>query len=160
MDDQGTNRASGGMKYRKLRIAWSVVWGLAALLLVVLWVRSFQRVETMTYTNSAKWFTGVRSDDGEFVVYHGHVHPPRETPGWSYNRFDDSLHQYRGVVWPWTNRSDTAILPYWFLVSLSVIFAVGPWIRQHRWRFSLRTMLIATTLVAVVLGLIVYVANL
>src|SRR6476469_5066865 len=113
----------------------------------------------MTHTNSAKWFTGVRSDDGSFVIYHGHVQPPRETPGWTYSRFDDSshsLHWYRGVVWPWTNRRDMAVLPYWFLVSLSVIFAVGPWIRQLRWRFSLRTLLIATTLVAVVLGLIVW----
>jgi hypothetical protein len=31
----------GGMKYRKLRIAWSVAWGVVAVLLVVLWVRSY-----------------------------------------------------------------------------------------------------------------------
>src|SRR5689334_1540725 len=29
------------MKYRKLRIAWSVAWGIVAGLLVVLWVRSY-----------------------------------------------------------------------------------------------------------------------
>ena len=29
------------MKYRKLRIAWSVAWGLLAVLLFVLWVRSY-----------------------------------------------------------------------------------------------------------------------
>src|SRR4051794_17100143 len=29
------------MKYRKLRIAWSVAWGVAAVLLCVLWVRSY-----------------------------------------------------------------------------------------------------------------------
>src|SRR4051812_46809034 len=29
------------MKYRKLRIAWSVGWGVACVLLIVLWVRSF-----------------------------------------------------------------------------------------------------------------------
>ena len=28
------------MKYRKLRIAWSVFWGVACVLLVVLWARS------------------------------------------------------------------------------------------------------------------------
>ena len=28
------------MNYRKLRIAWSAVWGIAAVLLCVLWVRS------------------------------------------------------------------------------------------------------------------------
>jgi hypothetical protein len=29
------------MKYRKLRIAWSVGWGVLCLLLVALWVRSY-----------------------------------------------------------------------------------------------------------------------
>ena len=29
------------MKYRKLRIAWSVAWGVVAVLLCVLWVRSY-----------------------------------------------------------------------------------------------------------------------
>jgi hypothetical protein len=33
------------MKFRKLRIAWSVVWGLLALLLIGLWVRSYCRPE-------------------------------------------------------------------------------------------------------------------
>src|SRR5687768_17237164 len=40
MDDQGTNRAGGGMRYCKLRIAWSVGWGILCMLLFVLWVRS------------------------------------------------------------------------------------------------------------------------
>src|SRR5690349_371221 len=31
----------GPMNYRKLRIAWSVVWGLAAVLIVVFWARSY-----------------------------------------------------------------------------------------------------------------------
>src|SRR4051794_33980026 len=35
------------MKYRKLRIAWSVVWGLAAVLLIVLWVRSYWWQDTV-----------------------------------------------------------------------------------------------------------------
>src|SRR5262245_41449478 len=30
------------MRYRKLRIAWSVFWGLVCLLLSVLWVRSYE----------------------------------------------------------------------------------------------------------------------
>jgi hypothetical protein len=45
-------------------------------------------------------------------------------------------------------------VPYWFPVVLSLVVAVAPWLRWSR-RFSLRTLLIATTLVAVVLGLIV-----
>src|SRR4051812_22810683 len=34
-----------GMKLRNLRIAWSVFWGLACVLLVVLWVRSYSWVD-------------------------------------------------------------------------------------------------------------------
>jgi hypothetical protein len=45
-------------------------------------------------------------------------------------------------------------VPCWFPVVLSAVLVVVPWIK---WRFTVRTLLIATTLVAVVLGLIVYV---
>src|SRR5262245_41353475 len=31
------------MKFRKLRIAWSAAWGLVAVLLCVLWVRSYSK---------------------------------------------------------------------------------------------------------------------
>jgi hypothetical protein len=42
-------------------------------------------------------------------------------------------------------------IPHWVLVLLSAVFAALPWLP---WKFSLRTLLIATTLIAVVLGLI------
>jgi hypothetical protein len=51
------------------------------------------------------------------------------------------------------------ILPYWCLALTSIAFAIAPWISAFKCRFSLRTLLIATTLVAVVLGLIVWAAR-
>jgi hypothetical protein len=48
-------------------------------------------------------------------------------------------------------------VPFWFLVGVSVLLSGAPW--RLRARFSLRTLLIATTLVAVVLGLIAWVAR-
>jgi hypothetical protein len=45
-------------------------------------------------------------------------------------------------------------IPIWLLLLVSAAFAIAPWIEWSR-RFSLRTLLIATTLVAVVLGSIV-----
>ena len=45
------------------------------------------------------------------------------------------------------------IIPFWAPVLVLSLIAVAPWLPQ---RFSLRTLLIATTLVAVVLGLIVW----
>jgi branched-subunit amino acid ABC-type transport system permease component len=47
-------------------------------------------------------------------------------------------------------------LPHWFIAGFFAAFAATTWVRQLRWRFSLRTLLIATTLVAVVLGAIVW----
>jgi hypothetical protein len=47
-------------------------------------------------------------------------------------------------------------LPHWFFVGLCAGLAAIPWLR---WRFSLRTLLIATTLLAVVLGLAVWAAG-
>lgn len=42
----------------------------------------------------------------------------------------------------------------WLLVLITGVLAAAPWIRE-KWHFSLRTLLIATTLVAVLLALIV-----
>jgi hypothetical protein len=47
-------------------------------------------------------------------------------------------------------------LPYWLLLFT---FCVGVAAPQLRWRFTLRTLLIATTLVAVVLGLIMWLSR-
>jgi hypothetical protein len=46
-------------------------------------------------------------------------------------------------------------VPFWFVTLVAVVGGLIPWIRWSK-RFSLRTLLIATTLVAVVLGLIGY----
>jgi hypothetical protein len=43
------------------------------------------------------------------------------------------------------------ILPHWLPVLVATAFGALPWLT---WRFSLRTLLIATTLVAVALGLV------
>jgi hypothetical protein len=45
-------------------------------------------------------------------------------------------------------------MPFWIPVLLMVTLAEIPWITVRR--FSLRTLLIATTLIAVVLGVIVW----
>jgi hypothetical protein len=47
-------------------------------------------------------------------------------------------------------------IPVWSAILVAAPLAAAPWIRQLRYRFSLRTLLLATTLVAVVLGLIVW----
>jgi hypothetical protein len=43
-------------------------------------------------------------------------------------------------------------VPYWLLLLLATTITATPWIK---WRFSLRTLLIVTTLVAVTLAIVV-----
>ena len=47
------------------------------------------------------------------------------------------------------------IAPHWLLAALCVVIAVAPWLAWPR-RFSLRALLIIITLVAVMIGAIVY----
>ena len=40
------------MRFRKLRIAWSVGWGIACVLLIVLWVRSYWWVDMLSASHA------------------------------------------------------------------------------------------------------------
>ncbi len=152
MDDQRTNRASGGIRFRKLRIAWSVAWGLAAVLLIVLLVRSYRAGDStradgdyVSYEDSRMYLYTIDSTKGNI-----HLSLCASKPPWQI-RFDHTKHFGFGLS-SW-DASTTISFPYWFPVLISTAFAALPWLP---WRFSLRTLLIATTLVAVVLGAIVW----
>jgi hypothetical protein len=149
------------MKYRKLRIAWSVAWGIAALLFVMLWVRSYHHYDFASHNffgrrgfivESIRGVGFVKYVPGAIVVngYGSSVPERSRIPAGTFAKgtwggFNFSIHP-SGLIFA---------VPFWFLALIAIVFAIGPWIRTVR-RFSLRTLLIATTLVAVVLGLIVW----
>jgi hypothetical protein len=54
---------------------------------------------------------------------------------------------------PVPNEIDFGI-PYWFVASLAAALAAAPWLE---WRFSLRTLLIVMTVLAIMLGLGVWI---
>jgi hypothetical protein len=155
------------MRFRKLRITWTVLCGIACVLLIVLWVRSYQRTDyvcTPLNRNQGVW--------GQFVLgmigIGTTVYPPPESKmtttelntedmKFAVNRWR-SLYPY-GFGVRSTANSRIVMFPFWLAVVCSAAFATGPWIRQLSWRFSLRTLLIATTIIAVVLGLVVYLAR-
>ena len=136
------------MKYRKLRIAWSVMWGLAAVLLIALSVRSRDHFDDVGLAMSAQ---------GRLYLSPKVNLLPLDEKGAAvetYKHFDGkitTIHVWNGKLTP---RAGTGpVIPYWPLVLVTSLLTVAPLIRR---RFSLRTLLIATTLVAVVLGAIVY----
>src|SRR6185369_8713105 len=68
------------MRYRKLRIAWSTLWGLVAVLLCILWVRSYWRVDiverrgNLNYSVGSAWGRMVLAKwwltPGKYVEWH------------------------------------------------------------------------------------------
>jgi hypothetical protein len=148
------------MRYRKLRIAWSVVWGLAAVLLIVLWVRNYWVVDELTAPVTTQHFITSGSVPGAVAIGWG-----KGTRNWkiiqplTQDWRDATGDDVPSPVWFGVTRRGGFVavwMPSWFLILVFAMLAAAPWIR---WRFSLRTVLIATTLVAVALGLIVYVVR-
>ncbi len=150
------------MDHRKLRIAWSVAWGIAAVLLIALWVRSYQVGGYLSMPTATKTIDIV-AEEGEL-----------ECRLFLYDMGDQNLHFGLRDPQPSHNTAVVHFLgfeilyvddfycgvtfPYWFGVFAVIVMAIAPW-AFPTYRFSLRTLLIATTLVAIGLGLIVWVAR-
>ncbi|MCI0333720.1 MAG: hypothetical protein L0228_10925 [Planctomycetes bacterium] len=147
---------SPGSKYRKLRIAWPVGWGILCLLLIALWVRSYWYSEAFNWFFSTTKFMHVSSDVGQLFLGVGSV--SFVLP--SYYRgeaglYDDEHELIRKpTLLAGENQWGFQVgIPYWLLLLGAATLAALPW---FRWRFSLRTLLIAATLIAVILYVLVW----
>jgi hypothetical protein len=150
------------MKFRKLRIAWSVVCGVACLLMIVLWIGSYGENHRSFRVANIGW----RSEQGVLMWYSPFALIDDGTHMNRYVRDDTFLESQPPVTLEW-NVSFLGLnffgpgsvwileVPYWLTVLPTVVLAAAPWFPWSK-GFSLRTLLIATTLVAVVLGLVVY----
>ena len=148
------------MRFRKLRLAWSVSWGLAAVLLVVLWVRSNRTLDAIQGPVLDPFINHIHSIHGR--IYFFRVQP---VPRWQVGKVTVSrmklahVHDDQCIT-----GSDQVLsvggpagllcaIPHWTLALIALLGVGMPWFRS---RFSLRTLFIATTLVAVALGFVVY----
>jgi hypothetical protein len=126
-------------------------------LLVALWVRSNYWIDQITLPITQSRYIGFGSVPNAFMFGSTNVRPPVTWGGMPADEWLAAVSEGEDIPWsaaPKFRIIDGGImLPYWFGVLLSATFATLPWIPT---RFSLRTLLIATTLVAVVLGLIVF----
>jgi hypothetical protein len=151
-------RYNTAMRFRKLRIAWSVGWGVVAVLLCVLWVRSSSWGEGVRYVGQERdvlfgykvgdVFLSLydkpsdNDDERGWELFHYPIHNPERKFFFSEDGF------YRD--------GENNFAPFWFPILLSVMLVALPWLPMARWRFSLRTLLIITTLVAAWLRLVVW----
>jgi hypothetical protein len=139
---------------RYLRIAFSATCPIACVLLILLWVRSYRGCDVVYWAPSTR--LTMSSASGVIGVS---VTNTGATPKWAWN----TIEIMPGPVPSWYFKSDHNGTHLRFPHRLPiVVFAVmgvvasRPWLRKLKWQFSLRTLLIATTLIAVVLGLSVW----
>ncbi len=145
------------MNYRKLRIAWSVFWGVVAVLLVVLWVRSYWQSDSLSHYNSP--INGITSGSERGVVYLSQTPDiaHKTTPRWEWRNYEIDYSIPQPFPFEFNLLPASIAAPHWFVALLLSIVGAVPWLPLKR--FSLRTLLIAMTLVALVLGLIVWVSS-
>jgi hypothetical protein len=140
-------------KYYKLRITVSAVFAILCVGLTCLWVRSHVWRSTLQGVIGSQRLQFTSENGSLAVLVFPNVQsrnfPRRDWTITSSNAGDNAFRSWRVSMQP---NDVIAVLPWWFVVLVLVIAAATPWIR---WKYSLRTLLIATTLVAVALGLAV-----
>jgi hypothetical protein len=77
-------------------------------------------------------------------------------PGWDYEILDVIVvhggEPAFGVNWDWFSSDVEFTIPSWFLAAMFAALGIAPWVR---YRFSLRTLLIAITVIGLLLGTII-----
>lgn len=152
------------MKFRKLRIAWSVVWGALAVLLCVLWVRSYWSVDLLTRVGNINSLF-LESRFGQLELSRGiDTLTNAFFSAGSYHlqsemNADFVRRGYQRGIWGsrfyctfFSQGAWRLAVPHWFVASMFALTAGASWLPL---RFSLRFLLVATTVVAILLGLIV-----
>jgi hypothetical protein len=153
---------------RRVRIAVSVFVGVCALAVLVLWVRSYSRYDRFEITDFSSRYVYFVSIYGRVTVGQS-TYRSIATNGLSRTRFKSgpAMEVYDGLELfgefktdphsrlqgHFAARINELGAPHWAIALCFLLFAVAPSARYFAARFSLRTMFIATTLVAVVLGL-------
>jgi hypothetical protein len=140
---------------RYLRIAFSATCVIACVLFVVLCIRSYWRLDVLVRNNGsnstiirvdaglmtlsqANFRSGLSGDDAWTLIV------DNASWGMNYWQFD------------WARNTDLILvrMPIWVSAAALAVLGNIPWIRWSN-RFSIRTMLIATTLIATALAIIV-----
>jgi hypothetical protein len=151
-----------------LRVAVSTFFGLLTVALCVLWVRSYWYWDSVR-AGYPPCLYAMDSANGEFAV--GGFAPTdpdlKVVPSWKYVcgdsersmsfvRIDRATTLGRvGFAFGFDGSGFGIAFPYWFPVMLCSGVGLVLW-KNWTPRFSLRTLLIATTLLAVVLGLLMW----
>src|SRR4051794_29097381 len=123
------------MRYRKLRIAWSMFWGLACVLLIVLWIRSYTRLDIVTYrvpgmvnAYSVSGHVGVSTQGDADIGF------PNFPMGWSLKCYSSDAadpfpkNTVKGFAFKTDRDGNHLQVAYWLLAPFSVTLSAIPWL--------------------------------
>lgn len=139
---------------RNIRIAVSVFFGLLTVALCMLWVRSYWRYDLLRVM-AIGWKLDVNSDGGIVRVRYDRAFRHTDRFTWQLRQFniEPAFHAPR-ISYNHSSSDISADFPHFALLLVPISGVVLTWLPCSR--YSLRTLLIATTLVAVVLGIMCY----
>lgn len=158
-------------RFRRTRIALSVVFGVLTVALCVLWMRSYRQSERLVWSYAPKHYAMLESVEGHLFLHIRFTGPDSTVPtnprAFSFRSRRPTNEDLAASTNPLMHAGFGAwysadfkylAVPYWFAIaSLGTISAVA--LPSTSYRFCLRTMLLSITLVAVALGLIVWLTN-
>jgi hypothetical protein len=148
------------MKLRNLRIAWSVAWGIGAVILLILSASSYRTIYWCYGVPHNGQVIHLQVAGGLLILFvreeksaweAGSV--PRKYAGEELIRPYTGFENLSSMSVRAFSGKELASLPVWLVPIVFLICATGSWLTPT---FSLRTLLIATTLIAVGLGLVVW----
>src|SRR5690349_13714393 len=128
------------LRFRNLRIGWSIIWGLACVLLIVLWVRSYWRFDQIVWNNARTFAASSHRGKLSIQTYNGSMFLP---PGWFRVSFSNSAFDsddfepttLLGFAWQTRDGWSTVVLPIWFVLLLAGGVGVTAWLPKFT-RFS------------------------
>jgi hypothetical protein len=121
-----------------LRAGCTTLCVTASVVVLVLWLRSLRQTELLYDNHFNGGATSVTSKAGTI----------------QFNSYQISAH--RGLHGSFDFKNSKWNVPYLVPLLILAVLGVLPWIRHLKRQFSLRTVLISMTLMAIILGLAVY----
>lgn len=156
----------GPVRYRKLRIVWSVGCGILCLFVIVFWVRSYRWFDEVAfYIDNSRSLVSIQSTWKGSLSLGWSDSDPQLASGYYARLFNARTRESMEEWWHSVDASTKAgkfdsyftssvwyvAVPFWFLGITLGILTVAPWVR----RFTLRTMLLATAVIAAIMGVAV-----
>lgn len=140
---------------RRFRIVVSLFFVVLTVGLCVLWLRSYWRTDVLVIPTDQSGTLSIGSLCGTFALLN--ASSDNESLTWQ-----SSEPKVPPTRWGWAARQNsdgswirTIFFPTWILMIVCATIATLPWLPYSRC-FSLRTLFIATTLAAVLIGLITW----